>query len=191
VLELKDIASILSGVAVQPRRGTARFIRLSDLSEIKAGRRPALATGEVPDVARALTVEIGDLIVGARGSAIDVCLASDALVGAFVSLDLYLVRPNRAEVDSRYLAAFLELPATQALFAGGKQGSNLARLPKDALEKTRIPLPPMRSQRLIAELALSFAEERKLLKRLAERRSLFGREAVARAISAADAQSSS
>lgn len=190
MLELKDIANVLSGVSVrETKEGAARFMRLSDLSDIKAGRRPVLASGEAPAVARALTIEEGDLIVGARGATIDVCLANDDAFGAFVSLDLYLVRPNREMVDSQYLAAFLELPATQALFAGGKQGSGLARLPKNALEKTQVPVPPMQSQRLIAGLALSFAEESDLLKKLTELRSLFGRKAVERAIRAADTQS--
>jgi hypothetical protein len=173
------------------KEGFARFMRLSDLSDLKAGRHPVLAAGDVPAVARALTIEEGDLIVGARGSATDVCLATGAVVGAFVSLDLYLVRPDRAKVSPQYLAAFLELPATQAGFAGGKQGSALARLPKDALEKTLVPVPSMQSQLLIAGLALCFEEERKLRQRLSDLKSFLGRETIARAIRAAEAQPNS
>ncbi|MGC2523795.1 MAG: hypothetical protein WA417_14345, partial [Stellaceae bacterium] len=95
MLELRDIASVLSGVSVREMKdGSARFMRLSDLSDLRAGRHPVLAAGDVPAVARALTIEEGDLIVGARGSATDVCLATGAVIGAFVSLDLYLVRPD-------------------------------------------------------------------------------------------------
>jgi hypothetical protein len=185
MLELVEIANVLSGVSVRETKdGSARFMRLSDLSDIRAGRSPALATGNIPAVARALTIEDGDLIVGARGATTDVCVANDAVFGAFVSLDLYLVRPNRALIDPQYLAAFLELPATQAIFAGGKQGSSLARLPKDALEKIQVSIPPVQSQRLIAGLARSFDEESNLLKKLTDLKSCLGREAVARAIRA-------
>jgi hypothetical protein len=97
------------------------------------------------------------------------------VVGAYVSLDLYLVRPDREKVSPQYLAAFLELPATQAVFAGG----NL------------VPVSPMQSQLLIAVLALSFEDERKLFQRLTDLRSFFGRETVARAIRAAEAQCNS
>lgn len=166
-------------------------MRLSDLSDLKAGRTPTLARGEVPAVARALRIEKGDLIIGARGAATDICIASDAVFGAFVSLDLYLVRPSSARVNPQYLAAFLTLPATQALFAGGKQGSSLARLPKDALEKMEVPLPSMHVQRLIAELALSCEKEDKLLRKLTDLNSVVGREAVARAIRTADSPKSS
>jgi hypothetical protein len=187
MLELKDIATVLSGVPIREgKRASARFMQMSDLSDLKAGRLPELAVGEAPGVARALAIAEGDLIVGARGAATDLCVASEAVFGAFVSLDLYLVRPDQAKVNPQYLAAFLELPATQALFASGKQGSGLARLPKDALEKVGVPLPSMHAQQLIANLALSFEEEGKLFKKLADLKTMFGRKAVAQAIRAAD-----
>jgi len=192
MLELREIASTLSGVAVQEAEGgTARFVRLSDLSDLKAGRIPMLAVGEAPTVARALPVEEGDLIIGARGAATDVCLARAGVLGAFVSLDLYLVRPDVSKVDPGYLVAVLELPATQVLFSGGKQGSGLARLPKEALERAPIPLPPLPQQRLIAELARRFRDEAELLQRLAALNSILSREAVARAIRAAATSSNS
>ncbi len=162
-------------------------MRLSDLSEIKAGREPVLMAGEAPAVARALTIEEGDLIVGARGAETVVCVANDAILGAFISVDLYLVRPNRAIVDPQFLAAFLEQPSTQMIFTVNKQGTSLSRLPKEALENIQVPVPSMPSQRRIAELAQSVQEENRLLKRLAELKSFFGREAVARAIRATDA----
>ena len=185
--ELREIANVLSGLSVRETEGgTARFMRLSDLSDVKAGKSPTLATGEAPVVARALTIEEGDLIVGARGSNTDVRVAAGALVGAYISLDLYLVRPNRALVAPQYLAAFLELPTTQAALAGGKQGTGLARLAKEALEKTEVPLPPMQQQQLIAGLAQSFEQEGRLLKQLTELNIILGREAVTRAIRVAD-----
>lgn len=185
MLELRDIADIYSGLAVQEGDGSARFVRLSDLSDLRSGRPPQLATGESPAVARALPIADGDLIVGARGSATDVCLANHYVFGAFISLDLYLVRPNTSKIHPGYLAAFLDLPGTQAVLAGGKQGSGLARLPKEALDKLATPLPPMPAQQSIAELARSFRDEAELLQRLATLNSILGREALVRAIRAA------
>lgn len=192
MLELREISSTLSGVAVQEAEGgPARFVRLSDLSDLKAGRVPVLAVGEAPSVARALPIEEGDLIIGARGAATDVCLARAEVLGAYVSLDLYLVRPDVSKIDPGYLAVVLELPATQLLFSGGKQGSGLARLPKDALEGVPIPFPPLPQQRLIAGLARTFRDESELLQRLATLNSILGRETVARAIRSAATSSNS
>lgn len=181
-------AMVLSGVTIRETGdGKARFMRLSDLSDLKAGRTPALATGEMPEVARALSIQEGDLIVAARGSATDICLATDSVLGAFVSLDLYLVRPNTKKVDPQFLFAFLTLPATQAQFASGKQGSGLARLPKEELEKTKVPLLPIDTQRMIVGLACSFEEEGKILRKLSDLNFILSREVVARAINAAAA----
>ena len=188
MLELQNFAKVLSGVTIrETANGKAHFMRLSDLSDLKAGRIPALTTGEVPEVARALAIQQGDLIVAARGSATDVCLATDSVLGAFVSLDLYLVRPNSTKVDPQFLFAFLTLPATQAHFSTGKQGSGLARLPKDELEKIKVPLPPIDTQRMIAGLACSFEEEGEILRKLSDLNFILSREVVGRAISAAAA----
>ena len=107
MLELRNIAAVLSGVTIRENvDGQARFMRLSDLSNLKAGRTPTLATGEAPEVARALGIKEGDLIVAARGAATDVCMANETVFGAFVSLDLYLVRPDVSKVNPQYLYAF-------------------------------------------------------------------------------------
>ncbi|CAD5273007.1 conserved hypothetical protein [Bosea sp. 62] len=136
-------------------------------------------------MARAYAIDEGDVIVGARGSLTASYVGDAAIMGAFVSLDLYLVRPNRAMVDPYYLAAFLDLPTTQAAFAASKQGSGLARLPKEALERMEVPLPPMHRQRLIAGLSNAFRSENELLQRLLNLNETTGRETIARAIEAA------
>lgn len=183
MLELREISTVFSGVPIrESKHGSARLMRLADLTDVKAGRAPVMVRGEPPEVARALPIEDGDLIVAARGGSTDVCTANDNIVGAYISLDLYLVRPQPKRIDSEYLRAFLELPNTQAALASEKQGSGLARLPKEALEKTTILLPPLHRQRLIAGLAHSFEDERKLLKRLGELKESLGREALGRAI---------
>lgn len=187
MLELKKIAQVLSGLTiVEAANGPARFMRLKDLSDLRAGRQPNLATGETPLVARALTIEDGDIIVGARGTSTDVFTATPTVFGAFISLDLYLVRPNRAVVDPDYLAAFFQLPEAQAALCAGKQGSGLARLGKDALDDLGVPLPPMQKQKMIAGLADSFNQEARLLKQLAELNSIFSREALGRAVRVTD-----
>ena len=188
MLELQKCAKVFSGVTLrETRHGQARVMRLSDLSDLKAGRAPLLALGDIPEVARASAIQKGDLVVAARGTSTDICLATDAVVGAFISLDLYLVRPDPAKVDPQFLFAFLTLPTTQSQFAASKQGTGLPRLPKERLEKAEVPVLPMDAQRTIAGLACSLEEEGKVLKKLTELNLIFGREIIARAITAATA----
>jgi hypothetical protein len=189
MLELGKIAEVFTGIALRETPdGSARVVRLSDLSDLRAGRVPTLGRGDAPGVARALVIEEGDLLVGSRGSVTDVCIAREPVFGAFVSLDLYLVRPIASLVNPQYLLSFLTLPTTQTQLSGAKQGSRLSRLPKNALENTVVLLPPLQTQRLIAGLALSLQDEDHLLKKLTHLNSILGREAIARAIRAANAQ---
>ncbi len=141
MLELRKISSIYSGVAVQEGgSGIAHFVRLSDLSDLRSGRAPNLATGEPPAVARALPIEEGDLIVAARVSTTDVCQAAHSWLGAFISLDLYLVRPDRRRSILVIWQPFSIFPRRRQRSSGNKQGTGLARLPKEALDRLVVPL---------------------------------------------------
>src|SRR5690606_32307750 len=101
MLELKEIAIVLSGVPVRDLDGgRAKIMRLADLTDVKVGRVPAMVRGQPPAVARALPIETGDLIVAARGNSTDVCTASEGIFGAYISLDLYLVRPDSTQVEA-------------------------------------------------------------------------------------------
>lgn len=183
VLALENISIILSGVSFSGvRGGPARFLRVSDLSEIRDGRRPEMIAGEAPAVARASAIEPGDILVGARGSTTDVCVANEAVFGAYISVDLYLVRPDPALVDTPYLATFLQLAATQTQLAGGKQGTSLARLPKPVLAALEIPLPNLGTQLSIGRLALAGAQEKRLVGAIATLKTKLVGETIARAI---------
>lgn len=189
MLQLGEIADVYSGTAIKaaPTSGR-RFMRLTDLTELGSGGAVRLARGNVPAVARAIPIEDGDLILGARGSTMAACLASREVVGAFVSLDLYLVRPRRAVVCPAYLWSFLRLPATQTFLACAKQGTNLERLPKEALETLVVPVPPLPRQMLVAELALALERERNLLRRMGALKETFELGVLGRAIAGTAAE---
>jgi hypothetical protein len=187
MLELRKISTVFSGVPVRDsKHGSARFMRLADLTDVKAGRVPTMVRGDAPEVARALPIKEGDLIVAARGSNTDVCTASACIIGAYISLDLYLVRPERARINSEYLRTVLELPSTQIALANEKQGTGLARLPKEALEKTKIAVPSLGEQKLVAQLALALADEQRLMKMIGELKSCLNRELLSRAVENTD-----
>lgn len=182
MLELKNIAGVFTGMSIrEDGHGGASFVRMSDLSDVRSGRTPILARGKVPEVARAVRLEQGDLVVGARGDATEVALATSPLIDAFVSVDLYLVRPDRNLVDPEFLAAFLEQPAAQAQLASGKQGTGLARLSKLTLDNLLVPLPPLDKQRTIGSLARCVRGANELLNRIAALHAKLGRERVSEA----------
>lgn len=172
MVELGKISNIYSGVALKSMGdGPVRIMRLADLSDIKAGRHPRLMRGLPPNVARAHAIQEGDLIIAARGNCTDICTARESIIGAYISLDLYLLRPKPTHINSEYLRTVLELPSSQLALSGEKQGTGLARLPKEALEKTKVIVPPLDRQRLIAELALAFDDEQRLMRAIGELKS--------------------
>ncbi len=187
MLELKNIADVFTGLSIRTdSKNGAPFMRMSDLSEVRTGRAPTLARGQVPTVARAVRIKEGDLVVGARGDTTEVALATSPLIDAFVSVDLYLVRPNPNRVDPGFLAAFLEQPSAQSQLASGKQGSGLARLSKLALDNLLVPLPPLNRQRAIGALAQCVRDADDLFARIATLHAILGRERVRAAFRALD-----
>lgn len=186
MLKLEDLAEIYTGLpSRESQEGDVRFLRISDVTELAQGRTPTLARGDVSEVGRALPIQPCDVVVGARGSATDVCGADERIVGAYISLELYLVRPDTRKIHPSYLKAVLQLPATQAALRTHKQGTGLTRIPKEALAQLEIPLPALGTQRKIAALADLVEEEERLLARLADRKGIYHREILNRAVRSA------
>lgn len=113
------------------------------------------------------------------------CGADERIVGAYISLELYLVRPDTRKIHPSYLKAVLQLPATQAVLRAHKQGTGLTRIPKEALAQLEIPLPALATQRRIADLADLVEDEERLLARLADRKAIYHREILTRVVQSA------
>ena len=186
MLKLEDLADIYTGLpSRETEDGDARFLRLSDVTELAQGKTPILARGELSEVGRALPIQPCDIVVGARGSATDVCGADERVIGAYISLELYLLRPDTQKIHPSYLRTVLRLPTIQAALRAQKQGTGLTRIPKDALAQLEIPLPALKTQRKIADLSDLVEEEERLLARLANRKAIYHREILSRVVQTA------
>ena len=74
------------------------------------------------------------------------------LLGAYPTLDIYLLRPDPLSLDPDYLAAFLRGEKGGQALRGAKAGSGLPRLPIDAVANLEIPLPSLERQRIIGSV---------------------------------------
>jgi restriction endonuclease S subunit len=152
---LAETAMILTGVAPGPvGTDVARFIQIKDLD---ASRR-ALVDGQRPTVNRAIPVRTGDVLLASRGERVSAVVADSGLIGAYVTPDVYLIRPDPGRLDPCYLAAFLNRPSTSMQLKASKKGAMLPRVPKEALSELPVPLPPMERQRAIGGLASSISQ---------------------------------
>ena len=161
---LADLALIVTGVAPPSKSGNVRFIQMKDLDFA----RRDLVHRAAPTAGRATPVERGDVLVPSRGER-NLAMRPDLeLVGAFPSLDVYLLRPDDSRLDPDYLAAFLSLPEVGATLRTSTAGASLPRIPKEALRELGVPTPPLRRQRAIGGLAACVRTQTLLGARLRE-----------------------
>jgi hypothetical protein len=104
---LRDIAAILGGLTPGATRGDA--CKFAQMRELVWSDCPLLQ-GERPTAGRARPVGAADVLLAARGERSVAVRPRDDMIGAFVTLDVYLIKPDVRRLDPDYLAAFLARP---------------------------------------------------------------------------------
>lgn len=148
---LASITEILSGIL--PGRDTveqATYVQIKDLREADG----SLICGPVPSAKRATRIQPTDLLVPSRGNQLAAFRPTSRMVGAFVGLDVYLVRPMSRHIDPDFLfVALNDVAAARQLKSSATAGA-LPRIPKQALEDLLLPLPSIDEQRKIARVSM-------------------------------------
>ena len=151
----------------------ARAIMVGDLDGSGMLGRSLTVVGS-PRSGDTSALKLGDIAVSLRGNTNYASAIEPGDLGdlpLFATLDLAVIRLRDPEaISAQYLATWLNLPATQQVLAGEREGSVAKRLPIGALRDLRVPLPPYSRQRAILELARAAAEERRLATCIAQLR---------------------
>lgn len=169
---LHSFASIFSGSAVIRGASDSRAVMVGDLDG--SGVLPDILTqvGAPPSGSGALRV--GDVVISLRGNANDAAVIEACDLDGpplFATLDLAVIRLADPEsVDPRYIATWLNLPATQTILAESREGSGAKRLPLGPLKGLEVPVPDRQRQQAIVALAREAAEELRLADRIARLR---------------------
>lgn len=146
---LNEIAEVFSGI-LPPKSADrhAVYVQIKDLRDPEG----ELLRGPAPRARRATKIAADDLLVPSRGDEITAFRPSPNLIGAFVGLDVYLIRPARRRVDPDFLFVALNDLNTIRQLKASATGGALPRIPKQALEDVLVPLPPMDEQRSIGRI---------------------------------------
>jgi hypothetical protein len=173
-ISLAEIAEISSGVAIVRGRSDSRAVMVGDLDG--GGQLPGSLTAVgAPPSGNSGSLRAGDVVISLRGSTNNAAAIDASDVDGppiFATLDLAVIRLADPEsVSPRYIATWLNLPATQAVLAEGREGSAAKRLPLGPLKALQVPLPDWQRQQAIIALAREVAEERRLAERIARLRS--------------------
>ncbi len=183
MVTLSNIALIATGVAPEKLAvDPVRFVQIRDLTD----PRRNLTIGDRPRVARATPVQPGDILVAARGERTLAVEAEGELIGAYATLDVYLIRPDRARLDQTFLLAFLLLPQTGPKLRASTAGASLPRIARDDLACLHLPDLPLERQRSIGQLARAHRSYRALLMQLADRHATAADLQVLEALSASN-----
>lgn len=161
---LADIAEVVTGASPdRKRRGEpAFFIQIKDLDPEKR----ALVSGSRPKSKRATPTRRGDVLIAARGGQAATIADHVELLGAYPTLDVYLIRPDAEALDPAYLAAWLTSEPVASALRASTTGALIPRIPVGSLRDLSIPLPPLDRQRAIGMLWRLAQEESAFLDRL-------------------------
>lgn len=124
----------------------------------------------------------GDVLVVGRGDrrlavALDFSPPNPTIAGS----QFYVVRPNE-NVDSEYLAWYINQEPAQRYLEGKSVGSNVKILPKEAISALQIVLPDLATQRKIACLHLLNTQQKILSEKIAEKRYVMTEQSMIRSI---------
>lgn len=173
--DLASLCEIQTGYTarakLKPSESGVPAIQLRDLrgeDEYDPAEAPRFALGESIDRYRA---GAGDVLFRSRGEQnTAIAVKPESKSWAVAILPLLILRPRRDLLDPQYLAWFINQPTSQRYFDSCAYGQSLRMIPKPCLARLEIPLPDLKTQRLVVDIDRLARRESDLLGVLAEKR---------------------
>lgn len=166
---LACISDIFSGSAVIRGRNDSRAVMVGDLDGNGQLPRSLTPVGAPPSGTSA-ALRVGDVVISLRGNTNNAAAIDAADIEGpplFATLDLAVIRLTDPEsVSPQFIAAWLNLPATQVILAESREGSAAKRLPLGPLKALKVPVPDWHRQAAIVALARDVAEENRIATRI-------------------------
>lgn len=175
-MRLHDICQLQTGYTVRGRLEPARdggrpCVQLRDLLEgglLDAGNLQRFDLDPLPD---RYSVGPGDVVFKSRGQPNIACaISADVAELAIALLPLIILRPKPGLVSPEYLAWAINQPDAQRQLDAEAQGTSLRMISKTSLENIEVPVPDLKTQALIVQVANLAARETTLLQELAGKR---------------------
>jgi len=147
---------------VQARDVDAGIINIGDAALIRF--EPEMSSRDVP-------LRDGDVLFMTRGTKNYAALLTQVPEPSLAAASFFVVRVTGKEVDPAYLAWYLNQPmATRYFTQHSGRGVHMPVVRRAVLEEMEVPVPPLATQKKIAELFRLSLEEQSLTKELLEKR---------------------
>lgn len=166
---LRDVGTVRSGYTARGRlEGAALGVLAIQQGDFTVdGFVGVQALMRTDDAVSRHILEAGDVLFRSRGLFTTAWVVPEEIAEPSIAvMPLFVIRPNRAVVDSHYLAWQLNQAAAQQHFRQSSQGQTIQMISKTALEEAPVVLPPIERQRIIAGAAKNAAKVQELETRL-------------------------
>lgn len=176
-MRLSDVAEIHAGhlnrAKIEPSDGGSH--RLVQGRDVEAGIlqcgaahlicfRPELSPGDIP-------LRDGDVLFMARGAKNYAALLAQVPESTLAAASFFIVRATSTKIDPAYTAWYLNQPKAQHYFTQNSgRGVHMPVVRRSVLEDLDIPLPPLPTQKQIADLFRLALDERELTTALLAKR---------------------
>lgn len=175
-MRLAAVCDIHSGYTARGRlepqpEGGVPALQLRDISTDSQALTSPFQRYEFGKLAEHYFVRGGEVVFRSRGEPNAAVAIRDALPEPVVVIvPLVIIRPDRNKLLPEYLAWAINQPDAQRRLGAEAQGTSLRMIPMTVLENLDIPVPELRTQNRIVELAALARQEGRLLHQLATRR---------------------
>ena len=165
---LGDVAEIIAGIPEEKKKSDKEYkyfcIQPSHLNDNNKLLKFDVVYRAKPINEKAL-VKKGDILIK-RLSPSSINLVMDNYKNAYVTSNIIIVRGNE-KIISDYLAAILEVQGLRTLKHHTKRGVTVQTISKKELSNINIPLPDIKTQKLLGKMWLLNKNKQKLLNDLA------------------------
>jgi hypothetical protein len=146
--------------------GSARIVTIKDLVGTSTIDFAALPSAQVSSNQFSNSLHEGDILMPARGDYYPARLCPHLCLPTFPSGQINVITPDQSEVDSGYLAWYLNCAEAQNYIKSGTSGTGIQSLSKAKLLSLRVPIPTFKAQRAIASLLALHLERTSLIEEL-------------------------
>ena len=171
---LRDIATIRLGYpfrrALEPiANGQYCVLQIKDVLHQQSNGMRDLVRVDLPDVREEHFIRSGDVLFIARGVNKQAVAVEEEVANAIAGAQFFLVRP-RAGVLPQYLAWYINQSPAQRYIEENSVGSNVRLISREVFYDLPVAVPPLETQRRIAEVNRLSRREGQLLEAIKERR---------------------
>jgi restriction endonuclease S subunit len=164
---LSDLAAISQGFSFRGRiedeiSGKFLVLQAKDLNDTGAVDFSSVSRARELPGKSALLLETGDVLIQPRGVTYRAALVSELPAPAIAAAPLYVLRPSFQKVRARYLVSFLNDPITQSLLRQAATGTHVPQVSRQTLEQLEVPLPALKDQDSLGEIAALIARKRSI-----------------------------